>query len=118
MFLCFSDDETLTPPLRSYLGDWFEHHEGFGRDLSTLRRAARLTYDVGRELEDRGRELQRVLPLPGRPPAAQQADARTTSGEDFLAEGPWKGGWMVFADGLRDDVGQRAARRPPAALRP
>ncbi len=31
-----------------------------------------------RQLEDRGRELQRVLPLPAGPPAAQQADARTT----------------------------------------
>ena len=43
--------------------------------MSTLRRAARLTYDVAAQLEDRGRELQRVLPLPAGPPAAQQADA-------------------------------------------
>ena len=41
-------------------------------------RAARLTYDVGGQLEDRGRELLRVLPLPGRPSAAQQAARPTT----------------------------------------
>src|SRR5215204_478585 len=41
IFLCFAD-ETVTPPLPAYLGDWSAHHADFGRDLSTLRRAARL----------------------------------------------------------------------------
>ena len=37
--------------------------------------AKRVEYDGRRELEVHRRELQRVLPLPGHPPAAQQADA-------------------------------------------
>ena len=43
IFLCFDD---ATPGLEAYLGDWFGHHAGFGRDFSRLRRAALLEYDV------------------------------------------------------------------------
>ena len=49
------------------------HMERF--EFDRLRVAKRIEYEVGGELEVHRRELQRVLPLPGRPPAAQQADA-------------------------------------------
>jgi Rieske 2Fe-2S family protein len=98
VFLCFSDDETLTPPLRRYLGDWFEHHEGFGRDLSTLRRAARLTYDVGANWKIVAENYSECYHCPGVHPLLNKLTPYDL-GEDFLAEGPWKGGWMVFADG-------------------
>jgi len=98
VFLCFSDDETLTPPLRGYLGDWFEHHEGFGRDLSTLRRAARLTYDVGANWKIVAENYSECYHCPGVHPLLNKLTPYDL-GEDFLAQGPWKGGWMVFADG-------------------
>ena len=98
MFLCFSDDVTLTPPLRAYLGDWFAHHEGFGRDLSTLRRAARLTYDVGANWKIVAENYSECYHCPGVHPLLNKLTPYDL-GEDFLAEGPWKGGWMVFADG-------------------
>jgi len=39
-----------------------------------------------------------VLPLPAGPPAPYKLTPYDL-GEDFLADGPWMGGWMVFADG-------------------
>ena len=61
------------PPLLDWLGDLVPHLERF--DFGGLRVAHTETYEVDVELEVPGRELQRVLPLPGDPPAAQQADA-------------------------------------------
>ena len=101
VFLCFADEAT-TPDLRTFMGDWFDHHAGFGRDMSTLRRAARLTYEVRGQLEDRGRELQRVLPLPAGPPAPQQADA--------LRPGRGLPGRRAL-EGRLDGLRRRAARR-------
>jgi glycine betaine catabolism A len=97
IFLCFAD-ESLTPPLREYMGDWFEHHAGFGRDMGTLRRAARLTYDVGANWKIVAENYSECYHCPG----VHKLLNRLTPydlGEDFLAEGPWKGGWMPFADG-------------------
>ena len=61
------------PPLVEWLGDLPPHLARF--DFSGLRVAHTVTYEVDSELEVHRRELQRVLPLPGHPPPAQQADA-------------------------------------------
>ena len=97
VFLCFAD-EGVTPPLEAYLGDWFAHHAGFGRDLSTLRRAARLTYEVGANWKIVAENYSECYHCP---PVHKLLNRLTPYdlGEDFLAEGPWKGGWMPFADG-------------------
>ena len=70
-----------------------------------------------RQLEDRGRELQRVLPLPAGPQDAQPAHA-LRPGRGLPGRGAVEGRLDAVRRGLRDDVDQRHARRPAAALRP
>ena len=101
----------------TYMGDWFDHHAGFGRDMSTLRRAARLTYDVGANWKIVAENYSECYHCPPVHPLLNKLTPYDL-GEDFLAEGPWKGGWMVVRRRLRDDVDRRHARRPAAALRP
>ncbi len=98
VFLCFTDDASLTPPLREYLGDWFDHHQGFGRDLTRLARAARLSYEVAANWKLIAENYSECYHCP---PVHALLNRLTPYdlGEDFLAQGPWKGGWMVFADG-------------------
>ena len=70
VFVCLSEE---TPPLIDWLGDLPPHLARFDFGQPPCRAHGHLR---GRyELEVRRRELQRVLPLPGHPPAAQQADA-------------------------------------------
>jgi Rieske 2Fe-2S family protein len=97
VFLCFAD-ASVTPGLQAYMGDWYEHHAGFGRDMSKLQRAARLTYDVGANWKIVAENYSECYHCP---PVHPLLNRRTPYdlGEDFLAEGPWKGGWMPFAEG-------------------
>ena len=97
VFLCFAD-ETVTAGLQAYMGDWYEHHASFGRDMSKLQRAARLTYDVGANWKIVAENYSECYHCP---PVHPLLNRRTPYdlGEDFLAEGPWKGGWMPFAEG-------------------
>ena len=97
VFLCFADEAT-TPPLRDFMGDWFDHHADFGRDLSRLRRAARLEYDVAANWKIVAENYSECYHCPPVHPLLNKLTPYDL-GEDFLAEGPWKGGWMVFADG-------------------
>ncbi len=97
VFLCFADEAT-TPPLEAYLGDWFAHHAGFGRDLSSLRRAARLEYDVAANWKIVAENYSECYHCPPVHPLLNKLTPYDL-GEDFAAEGPWKGGWMVFANG-------------------
>ena len=57
-----------------WLGDLVPHLARFDFG-DPARRAQQIDLRGRRQLEVHRRELQRVLPLPGRPPAAQQADA-------------------------------------------
>jgi phenylpropionate dioxygenase-like ring-hydroxylating dioxygenase large terminal subunit len=98
VFLCFDDDEAMTPPLAEHLGDWRDHHAGFGRDMSTLRRATRLTYEVAANWKIVAENYSECYHCPGVHPLLNRLTPYDL-GEDFLADGPWKGGWMVFADG-------------------
>jgi len=97
VFLCFAD-EAVTPSLREAMGDWGDHHASMGRDMSTLRRAARLTYDVGANWKIVAENYSECYHCP---PVHKMLNRLTPYdlGEDFLAEGPWKGGWMPFAEG-------------------
>jgi Rieske 2Fe-2S family protein len=97
VFLCFADEAT-TPPLRAYLGDWYDHHASFGRDMSRLRRAGRLEYDVAANWKIVAENYSECYHCPGVHPLLNKLTPYDL-GEDFLADGPWKGGWMVFADG-------------------
>jgi len=97
VFLCFADEAT-TSDLRTYLGDWFDHHAGFGRDMSTLRRAARLTYEVKANWKIVAENYSECYHCPPVHPLLNKLTPYDL-GEDFLADGPWKGGWMVFAEG-------------------
>ena len=86
------------PPLREYMGDWFDHHAGMGRDMSRLRRAARLEYDVAANWKIVAENYSECYHCPPVHPLLNKLTPYDL-GEDFLADGPWKGGWMVFADG-------------------
>jgi Rieske 2Fe-2S family protein len=97
VFLCFADAAT-TPPLRDFMGDWFDHHADFGRDMSRLRRAARLEYDVAANWKIVAENYSECYHCPPVHPLLNKLTPYDL-GEDFVAEGPWKGGWMVFADG-------------------
>ncbi len=97
VFLCFAD-ASLTPPLREYMDDWFEHHAAFGRDMSTLRRAARLTYDVKANWKIVAENYSECYHCPGVHALLNRLTPYDL-GEDFPADGPWKGGWMPFAAG-------------------
>ena len=110
VFLCFAD-ESVTPPLREYTGDWSDHHAGFGRDPSTLRRAARLEYDVAANWKIVAENYSECYHCPPVHPLLNRLTPYDL-GEDFPADGPWKGGWMVFADGCEtmSISGQRDGR--------
>jgi Rieske 2Fe-2S family protein len=97
VFLCFADEAT-TPPLGEYMGDWAEHHASFGRDMARLRRAARLEYDVAANWKIVAENYSECYHCPPVHPLLNKLTPYDL-GEDFLAQGPWKGGWMVFADG-------------------
>jgi glycine betaine catabolism A len=97
IFLCFADED-VTPPLREYMGDWFAHHASFGRNMSQLTRVARLSYDVDANWKIVAENYSECYHCP---PVHKMLNRLTPYdlGEDFLAEGPWKGGWMPFAEG-------------------
>ncbi len=95
VFLCFSDER---PPLEEYMGDWFAHHEGFGRDFGRLRRAARLEYDVAANWKIVAENYSECYHCPAVHPLLNRLTPYDL-GEDFFPSGPWKGGWMVFAEG-------------------
>jgi len=97
VFLCFSEQ---TPPLEAYMGDWFEHHAGYGRDYAGLRRAARLEYDVAANWKIVAENYSECYHCPGVHPLLNQLTPYD-QGEDFFPQGPWKGGWMRFADGFQ-----------------
>jgi glycine betaine catabolism A len=96
VFLCFSEQ---TPALEAYMGDWFEHHAGFERDYASLRRAARLEYDVAANWKIVAENYSECYHCPGVHPLLNQLTPYD-QGEDFFPHGPWKGGWMLFADGF------------------
>ena len=97
VFLCFSEQ---TAPLEAYMGDWFEHHAGFHRDYAGLRRAARLEYDVAANWKIVAENYSECYHCPGVHPLLNQLTPYD-QGEDFFPQGPWKGGWMLFADGFQ-----------------
>ena len=97
VFLCFSEQ---TPALEAYMGDWFEHHAGFERDYASLRRASRLEYDVAANWKIVAENYSECYHCPGVHPLLNQLTPYD-QGEDFFPRGPWKGGWMLFADGFQ-----------------
>ncbi len=111
VFLSFAD-ETTTTDLRTFMGDWFEHHEGFGRDMGSLRRAAQLTYRVEANWKIVAENYSECYHCPPVHPLLNRLTPYD-QGEDFLADGPWKGGWMVFAEGCETMSmdGSRGGRR-------
>lgn len=110
VFLCFADEE-VTPPLEAYMGDWYGHHAGFERDLGRLRRAARLTYELDANWKLVAENYSECYHCPGVHPRLNRLTPYDL-GEDFEATGPWKGGWMLFADGCEtmSMSGQRDGR--------
>jgi Rieske 2Fe-2S family protein len=96
VFLCFSEQ---TAPLAEHLGDWFAHHAGYGRGFADLRRAAHLEYDVAANWKIVAENYSECYHCPGVHPLLNQLTPYDL-GEDFFPHGPWKGGWMRFADGF------------------
>jgi Rieske 2Fe-2S family protein len=86
------------PPLIEWLGDWAGHHASFGRDLSRLRRAARLEYEVAANWKIVAENYSECYHCPSVHPLLNKLTPYDL-GEDFLPSGPWKGGWMPFSEG-------------------
>ncbi len=86
------------PSLTDHLGDWVDHHAGFGRDFSRLRRAARLTYEVAANWKIVAENYSECYHCPGVHPLLNKLTPYDL-GEDFLPTGPWKGGWMKLSAG-------------------
>jgi Rieske 2Fe-2S family protein len=96
VFLCFDPDQA---PLDAWMGDWIDHHRSFGRDFTRLRRAGRrLEYDVAANWKIVAENYSECYHCPPVHPLLNQLTPYDL-GEDFVPEGPWKGGWMVFAEG-------------------
>ena len=95
VFLSFAAD---TPPLATYMGDWPAHHAAFGREFTRLRRAARLEYDVAANWKLIAENYSECYHCPGVHPILNHLTPYDL-GEDFFPAGPWKGGWMLFAEG-------------------
>jgi len=86
-------------PLPESMGDWHDHHaRQFRRDFSTLRRAARLEYDVAANWKIVAENYSECYHCPGIHPLLNRLTPYDL-GEDFEPTGPWKGGWMPLAAG-------------------
>ena len=92
------DDRVEVPALGEWLGDFVEHHAAFGRDFSTLRRAARLTYDVAANWKIVAENYSECYHCPSVHPLLNKLTPYDL-GEDYEPRGPWKGGWMPLAAG-------------------
>ena len=106
------------PPLVEWLGDLPPHLARF--DFSAPARRAHVTYEVDSELEVHRRELQRVLPLPGHPSPAQQADA-VRPRRRLRADRPVAGrldGARRDAETMAIDGGHRGGRPAIAGMTP
>jgi glycine betaine catabolism A len=95
VFLSFAKDG---PSLHGWLGDWDTHHGSLGRDLARLRRAARLEYEVAANWKLVAENYSECYHCPGVHPLLNRLTPYDL-GEDFFPGGPWKGGWMPFAEG-------------------
>ena len=99
---------------------WATSSTSFARfDFTTLRVGQADRLRRRGELEVHRRELQRVLPLPGRPPAAQQADA-VRPGRRLRSRRRLAGRLDGAGRRRRDDGARRRPRvapRPPADVR-
>ncbi|HYM82932.1 MAG TPA: aromatic ring-hydroxylating dioxygenase subunit alpha [Candidatus Dormibacteraeota bacterium] len=95
VFVSFAPDG---PPLDEWLDDWVGHHAAFGRDLSRLRRVERLEYEVAANWKIVAENYSECYHCPGGHPLLNRLTPYDL-GEDFFPAGPWKGGWMPFADG-------------------
>lgn len=84
--------------LREHMGDWFDHHAGFGRDFTRLRRATRLEYDVAANWKIVAENYSECYHCPSVHPLLNRLTPYDL-GEDFEPSGPWKGGWMPLANG-------------------
>lgn len=98
VFVSFASSSDAVPPLLDWLEDWVPHHASFGRDLSRLRRAARLEYDVAANWKIVAENYSECYHCPGVHPLLNKLTPYDL-GEDFFPAGPWKGGWMPFAEG-------------------
>ena len=101
----------------AYMGDWYAHHASFGRDMSPLTRAARLTYDVGANWKIVAENYSECYHCPPVHPLLNRLHA-LRPGRGLPGRGPVEGRLDAVRRGLRDDVDERQARRPAAALRP
>ena len=111
VFLCFADEAT-TPDLRTFMGDWYRPPRRLrARHEHACGAAARLTYEVNANWKIVAENYSECYHCPPVHPLLNKLTPYDL-GEDFLADGPWKGGWMVFADGCETMSmdGQRGGR--------
>ncbi len=93
VFVCLSEE---TQPLEEFLGDWMEHHAE--RDMTSLRRAGRLAYDVKANWKIIAENYSECYHCPGVHPLLNRLTPYDLGG-DWYPTGPWKGGWMPLDEG-------------------
>lgn len=92
------DDDPAAPGLGDWMGDFAAHHASMGRDFTSLRRAARLEYDVAANWKIVAENYSECYHCPSVHPLLNRLTPYDM-GEDFAPSGPWKGGWMPLANG-------------------
>ena len=88
---------------------------GFGRDLSSLRRAARLEYDVAANWKIVAENYSEYVTAPPVHPLLNKLTPYDL-GEDFAAEGALEGRLDGLRQRVRDHVGGRPSPRPAAPV--
>jgi len=108
VFVCL---DPAAAPLRDHLHDLPSHFERF--DLGALRRARRITYEVGANWKVIGENYSECYHCPGVHPQLNRLTPYDV-GRDFLSDGPWKGGYMELVERAETmSIDGLAHGRPP-----
>ena len=100
-------------PLARQLGDLPEHFDRF--DLSALKRAKRIEYDVAANWKVIGENYSECYHCPGVHPQLNKLTPYDM-GLEFQSNGAWEGGWMQLVGGAETmSTDGRARGRPPLA---
>jgi glycine betaine catabolism A len=94
--LLFADPSGNAPPLHEHVGALAEHLDAYR--TSTLRRAARIDYDVKANWKAIVENYSECLHCPGVHPELNRL-SHYMSGDDFEGAGAWCGGSMTLSEG-------------------
>ena len=115
--LCFADESVDARSCRRTWSTGTSTTRASAATIRELRRAARLTYDVGANWKIVAENYSECYHCPGVHPLLNKLHA-LRPGRGLPGRGPVEGRLDALLRGLRDDVDERLAPRPAAHLRP